>query len=88
MCRTRLAAISGSNTTGTSAVFTRRAPSRRSARFAAMRPISSGTSSRARLRVTWYQPSRCISAPSDATGDTESENDEVSYSPANPWLVA
>ena len=53
-----------------------------------MRPISSGTSSRARLRVTWYQPSRCISSPSDATGDTESENDEVSYSPPNPWLVA
>ena len=39
MWRTRLAAISGSKITGTSAVLTCRAPSRRSARRAAMRPI-------------------------------------------------
>ena len=80
--------MSGSKTTGTSAVLTRRAPSRRRARRAAMRPISSGASSRARLRVTWYQPSRCISPSRTATGATERLNEEVRYSPAKPWLVA
>ncbi len=52
MCRTSDAAMSGSKITGTSAVLTRRAPSRRRARRAAMRPISSGASRRARCRVT------------------------------------
>ena len=44
--------MSGSNTTGTSAVLTRRAPSRRSARRAAVCPIDSGVSSRARFLLT------------------------------------
>ncbi len=80
--------MSGSKTTGTSAVFTRRAPRRRTARCAAIRPIDSGSSRRARRRVTWYHESRCISASRVATGDTARLKDDVAYSPAKPWLVA
>ena len=53
-------------------------------RRAAMRPISSGASRRARLRVTWYQESRCISPFAAATGETARLNEDVSYPPAKP----
>ena len=68
--RSRLAAMSGSKITGTSVVFTLRAPSRRSARAAAVRPIDSGSSRVRRRRAYEYQASRCISPSFAATGDT------------------
>jgi len=49
--------------------LTFRAPRRRTARAAAVRPTSAGSSSAARLRAVVYQPSRCISPFCAATGD-------------------
>ena len=62
--------MSGSKITGTSTDFIFRAPSRRTARAAALRPTASGSSSRSRLRAVEYQKSRCISPLCEAIGDT------------------
>src|SRR5690349_22183883 len=86
--RSKLAAVSGSKITGTSAVFTLRAPRRRSARAAAVRPTDSASSSARRRRVYVYQLSRCISPFCEATGETVSPNDDVLYPRVKPCDVA
>ncbi len=67
-----LRAISGENTTGTRCVGTLLAPSLRSARSAAILPISSGLSSFAVVRALEYQLLPCI-LPSASTAIGEAE---------------
>ena len=68
------AAASGdSNSTGQLRVEILRAPSRLSARSAAYRPIRCGAASSLASRIELYQASRCMSSPTDAIGDTETE---------------
>ena len=71
------AAVSGSKTTGTSAVGTLRAPSRRRVRSAAIFPTASGESSSESPRPTVYQWSRSIWPSFSAWGVTEKEAEEV-----------
>jgi hypothetical protein len=84
----RLAAVSGSKTTGTSIVSPFLPPSRRTARRAASRPTSSGDWRSASRRADVYQKSRSMSPSSEATGVTERAKDDTRKPPANPALDA